>query len=271
MISILSIGLYGIFGVIIGSFLNVAIIRYNTGRSLSGRSACPSCSHPLSWRDLVPIVSFFMLRTRCRYCESAMSWQYPITEGLTALLFIGVALLIPIDSTVIFLTQTAVLLVAMSLLVMIAVYDFRHTIIPDVPVYVLIALSFIQLFLVEGGVAMPSFLALLAGPAVALPLALLWLVSRGKWMGLGDAKLALALGWLLGLPGAFSMLVLSFWLGALVGVLLMLYTRVVHDSQLFGTAGRLTMKSEMAFGPFLIAAYLFVLFFEFDALKLLTL
>lgn len=262
--------LYGFLGAIVGSFLNVVILRYNTGHSLSGRSACLSCSHVLSWKDLVPIVSFLRLKGRCRYCESSVSLQYPIVEGLTALLFVGVSFLVPASTAVATILESVLLLIVVSLLVMITVYDIRHTIIPDVPVFLLILLSFGKLFLINGQFVIPSLPSLLSGPAAALPLVFLWLISRGRWMGLGDAKLALGLGWYLGLLGALSMLIFSFWIGAIVSLLLMFFVRAVHDYRLFGGVRQLTMKSEVAFGPFLIVAFFLVLFFGFDIIMLLA-
>src|SRR3989338_3931288 len=78
-----------ILGAIVGSFLNVVILRYNTGVSFfSGRSFCPSCGKKLSWYELVPVVSFFALRRKCAGCDSKISWQYPLVEIATGLLFL---------------------------------------------------------------------------------------------------------------------------------------------------------------------------------------
>ncbi|HEX9608741.1 MAG TPA: prepilin peptidase [Candidatus Paceibacterota bacterium] len=259
-----------ILGSVVGSFLNVVILRHNTGHTLLGRSACLSCGRTLSWSDMVPVLSFLVLRGRCRHCESSISLQYPLVEGATAALFAGVPMLIPVSLTAPVILEILFMLTVLSLLIIIGVYDIRHTIIPDIPATLLILLSLGQLFFSSGEFMIPMLPALLAGPAAALPLAFLWLVSRGKWMGFGDAKLALGLGWFLGLSGALSMLIFSFWIGAFVSVLLMLFARVVHDAQLFGGVRRLTMKSEVAFGPFLITAFLLVLFFGLDITMLLT-
>jgi prepilin signal peptidase PulO-like enzyme (type II secretory pathway) len=131
------------------------------------------------------------------------------------------------------------------LLVCIAVYDFRTTYIPDRWVYSLALLTFVYAF-ASSSVLAPWYVVLLSGPVVALPLYLLWLVSAGAWMGLGDAKLALGFGWLLGIVGGYLALGLAFVLGAVVGCTLIGITR-------FAAAGRgFTMKSEVPFGPFLI-------------------
>jgi prepilin signal peptidase PulO-like enzyme (type II secretory pathway) len=239
-----------LFGTIIGSFLNSLVLRWGTGYSMVDRSACFSCSTTLRWYELVPIGSFLVLRGRCRSCGTRISAQYPLVELLTGLLF---ALAFIVSGLV---WQTLLMFAVFSLLVAILVYDIKHTIIPNGLVYTLIAISFLALFIDFSTVTIifPSWSALLAGPILFIFFAALWLVSRGTWMGLGDAKLALALGWLLGLAGGISAIVFSFWSGALVGVGLLL-------AQKIGTKvsrGKLTLKSEIPFAPFLVLGFLLV-------------
>jgi prepilin signal peptidase PulO-like enzyme (type II secretory pathway) len=132
-----------------------------------------------------------------------------------------------------------------SLLVVISAYDLRHKIIPDAVSLMLAGVSFIGLFFFEPVISfvpyfhVPSLLSFLAGPLLALPFALLWLVSRGRWMGLGDAKLAVSLGWLLGLQAGFSALAVSFWIGSAVGILLLIFTK------------KYKMRTEIPFAPYL--------------------
>lgn len=76
----------GLFGLIVGSFLNVVILRMNTGKTLGGRSMCLSCNKKLEWYELIPLVSFIIQRGRCTKCHSKISWQYPIVEAITAVL-----------------------------------------------------------------------------------------------------------------------------------------------------------------------------------------
>ncbi len=148
--------------------------------------------------------------------------------------------------------------------VAIAVYDARHTIIPDAWAYVAALAALCIAFLTSYA---PIHMTLLAGPAAALPLFALWLVSQGRWMGLGDAKLALAIGWMLGPVYGIAAIFLAFVIGAVVslGVLLPL-PYLVAFAQRAGIVrwravpSRFTMKSEVAFGPFLIAAFFTVWF-----------
>jgi leader peptidase (prepilin peptidase)/N-methyltransferase len=230
-----------LFGAIIGSFLNVVIIRYNTGKSLKGRSKCVNCSKELSWHELLPVLSYLLQRGSCKGCKSKISLQYPLVELVTGILFVLVFYVFPpIDPDSSFLT-TFHLFIA-SLLVVISVYDIKHKIIPDQFVYIFIALSFLSLFLSPTlNFVLPSYQAFIAGPIMALPFALLWVVSRGQWIGFGDAKLSLGIGWILGLSMAVNAFVLSFWIAAVVSLVWMLFT--YH---------KFKARTEIPFGPYLV-------------------
>ena len=199
------------------SFLNVLVLRHGV-KTLSGRSACASCGHELEPVDLVPIISYLALRGRCRFCGIKISIQYPLVELATALFFgcIGAA---PIALPL----QLLALPIA-ALLVAISAYDIRHGIIPDLWVFELAGLSLIfslaYLTLYNG---LSTFTPLfLAGPASALPFWALWFVSGGRAMGLGDAKLAWGIGWLLGPVYGFFSFGLAFVAGALISVCILL-------------------------------------------------
>ena len=273
-----------VFGTIIGSFLNVVILRFHTGVSLGGRSGCFSCGKKIPWHDLVPILSFLRLRGRCRSCRSKLSVQYPLVEFITGLLFLGV--FFKYVSSFSFLSEFYTLyslfyldLAVLSLLVVIAVYDLRHKIIPDLLVFLFGAMSLVRLFISSVIFTSPHFpnaLDLLAGPVLALPIAFLWFVSGGKWIGLGDAKLALGIGWFLGFSLGVSALVLGFWFGAIVGVFLICLSKL-SDFRLFYRlllkvgGRRLTMKSEIPLAPFLILGLLVAYFFRIDVVGLSSL
>src|SRR3989344_6748213 len=182
---------FGLFGLIVGSFLNVLILRRGK-RPLTGRSACGACESVLGWHDLVPVLSWFVLLGRCRSCRSRISIQYPLVEGATALLFAAIA------GASLGTMWTAFACVVAALLVAIFVYDLYHALIPDAWVWTFNALTFLSLFLFSLHPTPYTPYPVLAGPAIALPLFALWAVSRGPWMGFGDVKLALGIGWLLG-------------------------------------------------------------------------
>jgi len=261
----LSLVIYFCFGLVVGSFINVVVLRSGV-RAISGRSACMSCGKKIRWFDLIPVFSWLHLRGRCRACGSRISMQYPAVEFLTGSVFalVGGASLSP------FATATELLIGAV--LIAIAAYDIRHTIIPDAWVWSFNALALLSVFLPEGSLtAFSSQTAFdaIAGPIVAAPLFALWLVSRGKWIGLGDSKLALGIGWLLGPIGGIQAILLAFIIGAIVGLSLIFFSSEVWNRILrkfiprdlwCRIGNRITMKSEIPFGPFLIAACSFVWF-----------
>jgi leader peptidase (prepilin peptidase)/N-methyltransferase len=254
MILILTI-IFFVFGLIIGSFLNVVILRLNTEKSFGGRSGCMSCQNKLSWYELIPVFSFLGLRGRCKNCKAKISIQYPLVEFITGLIFAGLFLkfqdLFFLD-TLSFNFSFAYYATAFSLLMVVAVYDLKHKIIPDSLSLVLGILAFLGLFFFNSFgfyLHFPSALEFLAGPLIAFPFFFFWLVSSGRWMGLGDAKLALGLGWLLGFSWALSGLVLAFWVGAIVGIMLVIFSKK-HG-----------MKSEIPFAPYLVLGALLAFLF----------
>lgn len=253
------------FGVIIGSFLNVVIYRLHTNKSISGRSHCLSCGHSLAWYDLVPLLSYLSLRGRCRYCGARITPRYFLVELLTGVLFVSVIL----GETS--LHETLFWWLVMAVLVVVLVYDLLHLIIPDRAVIVLLILALVWLgyqhFYLDKLVLDVVFdtIGALAG---ASSLAFLWIVSRGRWIGLGDAKLAVPLGLLVGAGSVFSLLVLSFWVGAVIsiGILSAQYLLKRGQRHLHFLRQPLTIKSEVPFAPFLIIAFLLIYWFDLDVL-----
>lgn len=235
-----------ILGLIIGSFLNVVILRMNTGRSVAkGRSACARCNVQLQWYELIPVFSFLGLRGKCRSCKKQISFQYPLIELITAIIFttLYTAIILSYGFTgtaaIVFLFSATIA----AILIVIFVYDIRHTIIPDHAVYFFIILALVSIvwkvFTVPGFQAGP---AIVYGVVVALPFFLLWALSKGQLMGFGDVKLALGMGWLLGLTGGLSALLFAFWIGGLVGLFLLAISR------------KYSLRSQIPFAPFLIIA-----------------
>ncbi len=269
MITILTT-IFFILGLIIGSFLNVIILRLNTQKSFGGRSGCMSCQNKLTWLELIPVFSFLGLRGRCKNCKTKISLQYPLVELITgfifALLFLKFQDLFFVN-TLSFTFTYAYYAVVFSLFVVIAVYDLKHKIIPDILSLVLGILTLAGLFFLQidgllpasAGWAqagylsfsphLPTLLGFFIGPIMAFPFAFFWLISAGKWMGLGDAKLAISLGWLLGFPFALYGLVFAFWIGALVGLSLIIFSRLGSASLSNKKYG---MKSEIPFAPYLV-------------------
>lgn len=263
-----------LIGTVVGSFLNVVALRYNTGKSLAGRSGCFSCGKTLSPRELVPVFSFLFLRGRCSSCGAKISWQYPLVEFTTGILFLLTFLHLQEFlnlSPILFLFRYSYFVILFCLLLIITIYDFKHKIIPDGLVYAFIILSLISAvfnYLNSYLLSPISILDLLAGPILFLPFFLLWFVSQGKWIGLGDGKLALGIGFLLGISGGISAIILGFWIGAAVSLALLAAQKIVMSRQGLARSIKLpflpknlTIKSEIPFGPFLILGVLLVFFF----------
>lgn len=249
--------LFFILGLAFGSFLNVVLFRYGTGLGFSGRSRCASSGRVLRWYELVPVLSFCIQGGRSRHTGARLSWQYPLVEFATGLLFVGAYVFAFQQSlflgAVSFLILLIVSLSVVSLVMLICVYDIRHMIIPNEFSYPFIGLSFISLFfsLDPFILTIPSMSALFAGPLVALPFVLFWFVSRGKWMGFADAKVALAMGWFLGVSSGFAAVLIAFWLGAVVSVVLLVFSK--H------TTKRGVM---IPFAPFLLAGFLLTIVYN---------
>ena len=219
-----------IFGAVVGSFLNVVILRLNTGQSvISGRSKCFTCAKKLKWYELLPIASFVFLQGKCSACKTKISWQYPLVETITGIIFV---LLFQQNQNIF---GFSFLVLIFSFLIIIAVYDYHHQIIPNLFVWIFNGLAFIGLFRIF------NWNNLLAGFILFAFFALLWGVSRGRWMGFGDAKLALGIGWLLGITKGIAAITLAFWIGAIAGVLLIYLNKSKYG-----------LKSSIAFGPFMI-------------------
>lgn len=220
-----------ILGLIIGSFLNAVIFRLKEDESfIKGRSHCPHCKHNLSSLDLIPLFSFIFLGGRCRYCRKAISWQYPIIELVTAVTFILLAQNFQFSiSNFQFWFQC----VMAGFLIVIAVYDLKHYLILDKIVFpalaVVTAYNLFTGFFVQG---------LLGAALIAGFFAAQYYFSNGRWIGFGDVKLGLVLGSIFGFKMGIIMLVLAYFMGAIVGVFLIM-------------TGRKQLGSELPFGVFL--------------------
>jgi prepilin signal peptidase PulO-like enzyme (type II secretory pathway) len=254
-----------VFGLTIGSFLNCVIYRLEVGENIGGRSYCPNCKHTLAWQDLIPVLSFVFLKGKCRYCKEKISWQYPLVEISTALIFLQIYNFSRlwrdpvfnmdfINSAAgqfsIFNFQTILNLVYLwvvaSLLIIIFVFDLKHYIIPDKILLPAIAIALIFNFSAQGGPASGWQFLISAIGATAF-FSIIYFISRGAWMGLGDVKLTFFMGLFLGFPNILAALFLAFFLGAIMGIGLM----ALKIKEL---------KSQVPFGPFLIAGTFLALF-----------
>jgi len=220
-----------------GSFLGAYTFRYPRGISvLRGRSVCPKCKKNLVWYDNIPVLSFILLKGRCRECGKKISLRYPLIELATALGFVGIWFLFLEPVFLVFL------ILIFSLLVAVFVIDLEQKIVPDELVFTGFGLTVFYLLLIS-----PStlFTSLAAGFGAALFLLLVHLATRGRGMGLGDVKFAVFAGTLLGWPMMPVWLFTAFLTGAVVGTILVLAKKVSFGKQI-------------AFGPFLVISLIIV-------------
>ena len=196
-----------IFGIVIGSFLNVCIYRIPEHEDIvKTRSHCMSCGGQLKWYDMFPLFSYLFLRGRCRYCKTKLSVQYPLIEAMNGILYVIIVLQhgVNIDSLLYCLLTSA--------LVVLSVIDFRTYEIP-----LGINLFILALGLIRVALDYHNFLGYLIGLlAVSAVLAILYYASGGRAIGGGDVKLMAACGLFLG----WKLIVMAFLLGCVLGAVI---------------------------------------------------
>ena len=235
-----------VLGLCIGSFLNAVIYRLEVEKSLKGRSFCPHCEHTLSWLDLFPVFSFLFLGGKCRYCKKKISWQYPVVElatGLVFLLILNFKFEILNQFEIYKFLNLAFLFYIAGAMIIIFVYDLKHSLIPDK-----VLLPAIGIMLIYDAInyhqILNNFMAAIVAGGFFL---LIFLFSKGRAMGFGDVKLAVLMGLLLGFPKILVALFLAFFFGAIIGLILIAWQKK-------------GLKSEISFGPFLIMGTFIALF-----------
>lgn len=238
-----------ILGLIIGSFANVVIWRLPRSKSMRGRSHCVRCLNKIPWHDLVPVASFLVLRGRCRRCGEAIKWLYPLVELYSGLVFALSFLFFGHLG----LGHWLLMVFLLELFLILGQIDFYHLILPDVLILLMLAgtaaLMIYQKYILGVGYGLyntPFINNLLIAAILFLILFVPWLISGGRWLGLGDAKLAGAIGLAFGFKGALIAFYGAIVLGALVGLLMWL-------------GHRATFKSKLPLGTFIcIAATLYI-------------
>jgi prepilin signal peptidase PulO-like enzyme (type II secretory pathway) len=235
-----------LLGLCFGSFINALVWRIHKKRNfVSERSECTHCHHVLAWNDLIPVVSWVMLRGKCRYCHKKID-DSPIVELLTAVAFVVSYLAWPYGFEISGMVLFGLWLVALVLLVALAVYDSRWYLLPDSMVFPLIVVGVVigitRFVFVETMVIGEALLNMILGVGVISGLYFaLYEYSSGKWVGFGDVKLGVFIGIILGWQGAL----LTLFLANLIGLLYVLPLLLLNKVQ---------PSSKIPFGPFLIAA-----------------
>lgn len=242
--------LFAVAGAAVGSFLNVLICRIPEGQSIVFPSShCPKCRHPIRFYDNIPIISYLVLRGKCRDCHEKISLRYPLVEAVTAVF--SLLLFWKFGITMQYLFS----FIFVAALIVITFIDFDHQIIPDVislpgiPFFCIGAIFFMGLTVWE------SLLGVLIGGGCLFAIAFGYeVITKREGMGGGDIKLLAMLGAFLGWKSLFFILFVSSLLGAVIGITLM----VLKGEN---------MKYAVPFGPFLSIAAVAYLFVGFDVMN----
>lgn len=239
-----------VFGAVLGSFLNVLIYRSVEEDEdwVQTRSRCDSCRKQIAWYDNIPLLSFLILRGKCRHCKKRIAPSHLFVELLTGAMFVwwywGGFLFFKLSQEPFTVLQPLFWLFVAIVLLVIFVTDIRYYLIPDTAVLLLGGAAVVyRIALTASGIM--QLQDLVAAVAVSVASALfffaLWFFTKGRGMGFGDVKLIAPLCLLMGWPRAVVGVVLSFVLGAVVGIILI-------------ALGKKKMKQPIPFGPFLIIA-----------------
>ncbi len=241
-----------ILGLIFGSFINALVWRIKNKKDwVNQRSICPHCKHVLAPKDLIPVISWLFLKGRCRYCKKAISLQYPLVELLTALLFVVSYVFWPHSFSLVGITLFVSWLGTLVLLIALFVYDLKWMLLPNTLVASVTVTAGLTVML-RGLHASDPIKILWAVLAGLLLTGLFWglfEVSKGKWIGGGDVKIAFALGLLAGNPlNALTLLFVASFIGTVIIVPLL-------------ATMRLKAGSVIPFGPLLIGAAVIMFLF----------
>ncbi|MCG2690937.1 prepilin peptidase [Candidatus Parcubacteria bacterium] len=245
-----------LFGLCVGSFLNCLIWRLHKNESMWNRSYCPKCRKQIAWYDNIPVLSFILLRGKCRHCGKPISWQYPIVELIAGLLFV-LAFFQNFQFSIFnfqsisnfqFLISKQLLFFArdiffISVMIVVFIYDLRWYLILDAVTLPACAIVLIlNLFL---GISWQNLLV--SGIIGSSFFLIQFLISKGRWIGGGDIRLGLLLGLALGWPNVLAAILIAYFIGSIIGIGLII-------------AGKKQWGSKVPLGVFLSAAAIIVLF-----------
>ncbi|MBX4189992.1 prepilin peptidase [Candidatus Parcubacteria bacterium] len=229
-----------IVGLCLGSFFNVLLARLPRGKSIMGRSQCIQCLRTLSWFELFPVFSFILLRGKCRTCKTSIANRYPAVELITAM----VVFLLVWQRGVDFVLFQPWLSILVILYVLLAFFDSLYMILPDVIIFPAIGIAVI--YVIRSPMSLNLILSSLLFTAF---FAILYLVSRGKWLGFGDVKLVALIGLTLGYPLGFAAVLMAIWIGAIIGIGFLLIDKK-------------NLKKELPLGTFLCLTTIITIIWE---------
>lgn len=234
---VFGVTLFALSGLVFGSFGNVLLHRIHTKEPITGRSKCPSCHRILAWVDLFPILSFLVLRGKCRRCSGGISIRYPLVELGSGLLFVFAFLLHPADPAVAIITAFILYLLFLA-----CIFDANYQQIPDIFTILIGVLALLSIFLKADS------MSLFLGATVMLVwFGGQWVITRGKAVGTGDIFIAIVLGLWLGIRSAIMTLVFSYMSGAIILIIMILFRKISAKQQ------------RVAFVPFLTLGVLLTL------------
>lgn len=259
-----------LFGLVIGSFLNCLIWRLHKSESLWGRSYCPKCRKQIAWCDNIPLLSFIILGGKCRHCGKPISWQYPVVEFITGLLFVVAFLnnfefrilnfesifnyLIFNNSIKILNSKFIIQLLRdwflICVMIIIFIYDLRWYLILDI-----VALpACLVVFLLNLSLGFGWQNLLISGIIGGSFFLIQFLISRGKWIGGGDIRLGLLMGLALGWPNILVAILIGYFIGSIVGIGLI-------------ATGKKSWGSQVPLGIFLSTATVVALFWGEEMIR----
>ncbi|MBI2063841.1 MAG: prepilin peptidase [Candidatus Yanofskybacteria bacterium] len=209
-------------GLIVGSFVNVVIFRVPRGESVvSGRSRCTHCGNKIYWFDLIPVVSFFVLKFRCKQCHQRISWIYPAVELYSGIIF----LLVFSFAGQVGMVNRLFLVFILEILLALALIDLKNLILPDAIMLVMLS-GILACGILEYSSGrylfnIFSFNNLIGAAVLFLTFFIFWFFSKGAWLGLGDAKLAGLVGLVFGLWGGLVIIYGAIIAGTVAGLVLL--------------------------------------------------
>lgn len=247
--------IFFIGGLIIGSFLNVIVYRLRLVDTIMGRSHCPHCASRIRWYDNIPLLSFVLLGAKCRDCEGKISWQYPVVEFFTGAIFLLVGKYFFNFLDLASLWETGFYLIVFSLLIVLLAYDWQYLEVPILIFWIILGVlaanfAFIAYNEISIGLDIKSLSIiynLIGGFISWLFFFSLVFFSKERRMGWGDVYIGLLVGLILGWPNVLLGLLLAFTIGALYSTIIILLKKA-------------TMKSQVPFIPFLVVGTFLAIF-----------
>lgn len=240
-----------------GSFLGVLVDRIPRGKQvLTGRSECEFCHKKLKWYELVPVISFYLQKGKCKNCKRKLSVFYPTIEILTGVLF-AITYLFVLQSQEFTIYSLPYYIFIVSVLIVIFFIDFKYGVIPNKIIFPSIVITFFWLLVNNSSLVLnhllTAILSLLFFASIAF---LYYLIRKKESLGGGDIKMAFLMGLLLGFPNVITAFYIAFLTGATYSLILILW-------------GRLKLKDAIPFGPFLVLGTLIALFLGEQILSLI--